>query len=78
MAARNREGYRKEIGEDTPQKCTRALNNEEEEEEEEKKKKRKKQKSSIRCLKSFNVHVSVLSFLFDCVTSNTAATMLSS
>jgi hypothetical protein len=76
MAARNREGYRKEIGEDTAQKCTRALNNEEEEEE--KKTKRKKQKCSIRCLKSFNVHVSVLSFLFDCVASNTAATMLSS
>jgi len=26
MAARNREGYRKEIGEATAQKCTRALN----------------------------------------------------
>lgn len=46
MAARNREGYRKEIGEGTAQKCTRALNMEE---EMKKKKKIEKQKCSIRC-----------------------------
>jgi hypothetical protein len=47
MAARNREGYRKEIGEATAQKCTRELNGEEEKMKE--KKKIEKQNCSIKC-----------------------------
>jgi hypothetical protein len=81
MAARNREGYRKDSGEAMDQKCTRELKEEEEEEEEEEGGRRgsnsSSSSSSIRCLKFFNVHLSVLSFLFHCVASNTRARMLS-